>query len=63
MSVNHENATIYFLPTPTELTPEQRQHWEDEATKWGDIEEEAYAKREYALRMLGQLGIERGLNG
>jgi hypothetical protein len=52
---NPENATIYYLPTPTELTPEQREHWEDQL-------EIAERKLEYAMRMLGRLGVERGLS-
>jgi hypothetical protein len=54
-------AEIIYLPRPKELTPEQRQHWLDEAAKWGVIEEEAARKREDALRMLGMIGIEKGL--
>lgn len=49
-------AEILHLPTPKELTPEQRQHWEDQL-------EVAERAREYAMRMLGRLGIERGLEG
>lgn len=54
---------LIVLPTPKELTIEQRQYWELEAEKWGDIEEKAYEMREHALRMLGRIGIEEGLNG
>lgn len=52
---NHEGeATIVYLPTPTELTPEQREHWQEQL-------EIAERKMEYAMRMLGRLGVERGL--
>lgn len=54
---------VIYLPTPKKLTPEQTAHWEAEATKWGDIEENAYKMREEALRMLGKLGFENGLEG
>lgn len=61
---------IVHLPVPETLTPEQRQHWHDQAAYWG-VHEEAAAKalevaqrgRENALRMLGMLGIEKGLQG
>lgn len=49
-------AEILHLPTPKELTDEQMEYWEDQL----EIAERA---REYALRMLGRLGIERGLEG
>lgn len=59
---------IIYLPTPDKMTPEQRQHWLDQAGYWSEHEEIAqraleYAQRqrENALRMLGMLGIERGL--
>lgn len=54
---------IIYLPTPDELTPEQKQHWLDEAAYWGVVEEDAARKREDALRMLGMIGIEKGLEG
>lgn len=46
---------ISYLPPPKELTPEQREHWEQ-------VLEAAERQRENALRMLGRLGIERGLH-
>ena len=52
---------IIYLPTPEHLTPEQRQYWLDQAGYWGEMQEEAERRREEALRMLGMLGIERGL--
>ena len=54
---------VVYLPVPDKLTAEQKQHWLDEAARWGVIEEEAARNREEALRMLGMLGIERGLDG
>lgn len=63
-----KEAKIYYLPTQR-LSPEQRQHWFDQAGYWGEQEEAAaraleYAQRqrEHALRMLGMIGIERGLD-
>lgn len=56
-------AEIIYLPVPNQLTPEQKQYWLDEAAKWGVIEEDAARRREDALRMLGMIGIERGLDG
>jgi len=46
---------VRYLPVPKELTPEQRAHWEHQL----EVSERA---REYALRMLGRLGVEKGLN-
>lgn len=62
---------IHFpTPKPESLTPEQRQHWLAEAGYWGEREEIAQAdleqaqrKREDALRILGMIGVERGLEG
>lgn len=61
---------IIYLPVPNNVTPEQRQHWFDQAGYWGEVEENAqraleYAQRqrEAALRMLGMLGVEKGLEG
>lgn len=54
---------IIYLPRPDDLTPEQKQHWLDEAAHWAIVEEDAARKREDALRMLGMIGIERGLEG
>jgi hypothetical protein len=47
---------ISFLPVPKQLTPEQKEFWENELEK-------AERQREDALRMLGRLSIERGLDG
>lgn len=49
-------AEIIYLPPPKELTPEQREHWEQ-------VLENAERLRENALRMLGRIGVERGLDG
>lgn len=45
---------IYHLP-PRELTAEQQEYWERAL-------ENAERAREYALRMLGRLSIEKGLD-
>lgn len=49
-----EGAEIIYLPVPKQLTPEQQEYWEDQLEK-------AERAVENALRMLGRLGIERGL--
>jgi hypothetical protein len=49
------NAEIIYFPTPSELTPEQREHWERQL----EASERAV---EYAKRMLGQLAVEKGLS-
>lgn len=46
---------ILYLPAPKELTPSQIEHWESTL-------EAAERLRENALRMLGRLPIERGLD-
>lgn len=46
---------IRYLPTPKELTPEQRDYWEEQL----EVCERAM---ETALRMLGRLGTEKGLD-
>lgn len=51
-----EKDNVILLPPPKELTPEQRAHWEDTL-------EVAERLRENALRMLGRLGTEKGLEG
>lgn len=63
-------AEIIYLPTPTDLTPEQREHWHEQAAYWAVRQEDAeraleYAsrRRESALRILGMLGAENGLIG
>jgi hypothetical protein len=63
-------AKIYHLPPPKELTPEQRLHWQERAADW-EIQAEdslrayeyACRQRESALRMLGMIAVERGLEG
>lgn len=62
-------AEIIYLPVPSQLTTEQRQHWQDQAAYWLIKEEDAeraveYAgrQRENSLRMLGMIGVERGLD-
>lgn len=59
---------LFYLPEPADLTPEQREYWHGQAAYWGVMEETAMTALEYAqrqredaLRMLGMLGIERGL--
>lgn len=47
-------AEIFYLPAPKELTPEQVEHWEA-------VLENAERMRENALRMLGKIGTEKGL--
>jgi len=61
---------VIHLPTPETLTPDQRQHWFDQAGYWGEQEEAAHRALEYAqrqrenaLRMLGMIATERGLEG
>ena len=61
---------IIYLPVPEKLTPEQREYWHSQAAYWGVHEENAEKAlevaqrgRENALRMLGMLGVERGLEG
>jgi len=49
-----EKDNVRYLPVPQELSPLQREHWEQAL-------ENAERQREYALRMLGRLGVERGL--
>ena len=52
------------MPTPKELTPDQKQHWLDQAGYWGEVEEMAARQLEVAqrntqdaLRMLGTLAV------
>jgi len=47
---------IIYLPPPKELTPEQREHWENQL-------EAAERAVEVAKRMLGMLAVEKGLEG
>lgn len=59
---NHEqDAEIIYLPRPTNLTFEQREHWQQVAAYAGVEEERYHQMREDALRMLGMIGIENGL--
>lgn len=60
---------VVYMPIP-QLTSEQRQHWQEQAAYWAVHEE--YAERalevaqrgrENALRMLGMLATEKGLDG
>lgn len=46
---------LYHLPQ-RELTPEQTQYWQEKL-------EAAERAREYCLRQLGKLGIEKGVEG
>jgi hypothetical protein len=50
-----EQDNVRFLPTPDKLTPQQTEHWEG-------VLENAERLRENALRMLGRLGVELGLD-
>lgn len=58
---------VVNLPEPR-LSPEQRQHWHEQAAYWG-VQEEAskraldYAQKQrgHALRMLGMLASQSGL--
>lgn len=50
-----ENNVVY-LPAPKELSQGQRDHWEHQL----EVSERA---TEYALRMLGRLPVELGLEG
>ena len=59
---------VIAFPTPGELTPEQRDYYHKQAAYWGVREDDAYTALEYAqrqrqkaLRMLGMLGVEHGL--
>lgn len=63
-----ETNNVVYMPTPKILTPEQRDYWHMQAAYWGEHEEisqraieYAQRQRENALRMLGMLGVERGL--
>lgn len=65
-----ERDNVVYLPVPQTLTPEQRVHWHDQAAYWACREEDAeraleYAQRqrENALRMLGMIATEQGLEG
>lgn len=55
MEKESEMAEIYYLPVPNELTEEQKQHW------WETLES-AERQREYAMRMLGIIAVEKGLS-
>ena len=45
---------LIYLPVPSELTPEQREHWEHQL----EVAERAV---ENAKRMLGYMAVENGL--
>jgi hypothetical protein len=69
MTGQEKIAEVIYLPTPNTLTPDQKQYWLDQAAYWGEHQETSqraveYAarQRENALRMLGMIGIERGLH-
>lgn len=47
---------VIDMPVPRQLTPEQREHWENQL-------EDAERAVEYAKRMLGMLAVEKGLEG
>lgn len=47
---------LIHMPVPKVLTPEQREHWENQL-------EAAERAVEVAKRMLGRLAIEKGLEG
>jgi len=47
---------LIHMPVPKELSPQQREHWENQL-------EAAERAVEYAKRMLGHLAIEEGLQG
>lgn len=56
---------IIHLPVPEIMTPDQRQHWHDQAAYWCIQQENAevaleYAtdQRNHALVMLGMIGVE-----
>jgi hypothetical protein len=60
---------VIFMPVPATLTLPQREYWQEQASYWLIKQEDAeraldYAarQRDNALRMLGMLGIERGLD-
>lgn len=46
---------LIYMPSPKELTPQQREHWEEQL----EIAERAV---ETAKRMLGLLAVEKGLS-
>ena len=68
MAEREHLAKVIYLPTPT-LTPEQRESWQQDAAYWEILEtvaqrhlEHIQRRREAALRMLGMIGTERGLD-
>lgn len=68
MTGKNETDNVINFPTPKRLTDEQQAYWLAQAGYWGEHEEIAmrqleYAQRmrEHALRNLGMLGIEKGL--
>lgn len=59
---HEEDAKIYYLPRPNNLSFEQREHWQQVAAYAGEEEERYHQMREEALRILGMVGIELGLS-
>lgn len=60
---------VHYIQPPKVMTPEQRTYWHSQAAYWAITQENAeraveYAgrQRESALRMLGLLGVEKGLS-
>tara|TARA_B100001245_G_C22891839_1_gene429658 strand:- start:2802 stop:2960 length:159 start_codon:yes stop_codon:yes gene_type:complete len=51
-----ERDNVIYMPAPKELTPDQREHWENYL-------EQCERGMELALRMLGRIGVEKGLEG
>lgn len=63
-----DNVIQFPAPDPEKLTPEQKHYWLGEAAMHEMMKEEYLAmaerhdrEREYALRMVGMLAVERGL--
>lgn len=64
-----DKDNVAHLPVPGQLTPTQRQHWLDQAAYWEVREEDSAKSLEYAqrqrqraLRILGMLPEEKGLD-
>lgn len=60
---------VIKMPTPENLTPEQREYWHGQAAYWCIKEEDAltalnyaHGQRSEALRMLGMIGTDNTLN-
>lgn len=63
-------AEVVYLPPPRreDMTPEQVEHWQHQASYWAIREEDSHTALEYAqrqrencLRMLGMLPLELGV--